>query len=81
VPAAVAETGDVTDQDLIGTERMSVGAAGGRFGHPFTFGSDEVALHLRQVIDLGQSAAPRYKVSVESPVHFWCSSSLETADR
>ncbi len=46
--AAVTETGDIADEDLIGAEGVPVGASGGRFGRPFTFSPDQIALHLRK---------------------------------
>jgi Protein of unknown function (DUF2510) len=46
--AAVAEARDMADEDLVGAERVPLGASGGRLRHPFTFGADEVTLHRRQ---------------------------------
>jgi hypothetical protein len=36
--AAAPEAGDVSDEDLVRAEGMSVGASAGRVGHPFDVG-------------------------------------------
>ena len=43
--AAMAEAGDMPDEDLVRAEGMSVGASGRWLGHPFTVGGlDELTL-------------------------------------